>query len=86
MDVRESIWNGSVEASTGLTDVIAGGELIMNVPTASIMVESTDDLTALGTYPPGTIAYTPGYKAIYQLKGDRSAWVSLLSDDTVDII
>lgn len=56
---------------------IKGGELIRGDNAHSIMVTSSGDLAELaGKFPPGSIAYTAGFAAMWQLAADGS-WVSI---------
>lgn len=55
------------------------GNLQRNAQVSSIMVTSENDLENLpNDYLPGSIAYTPGFKLMWQLAADGTTWVSLL--------
>ena len=58
-------------------DYVENGELRENVPTSAIMVESESDLENLEGYYPGSIAYTAGFKKMWQLDSDDE-WVSMV--------
>ena len=62
---------------TGNTDYVVDGGVVRNAPTRFVMVTSESDLATLtGDYEPGTIAYTAGYKALWQLSA-AGEWVSI---------
>ena len=44
----------------------------------SVMVSSESDLDGLTGYPSGTIAFTAGYKKMWQLDVDGTTWVDML--------
>jgi hypothetical protein len=44
----------------------------------TVMVSEENDLQILSAYPPGTIAFTPGYKKMWQLGLDGETWVDML--------
>lgn len=62
----------------GQVDYVQDGKLHVGANAPSIMVTEEADLAHLpGIYPPGTVAYTAGFKAMWQLGADM-AWVSML--------
>ena len=65
------------QAPVSINDVVRNGEIHAGVSAPSIMVESQSDLANLPTYPAGTMAYTAGYKALWQLDASGN-WVSML--------
>ena len=66
-------------------DVIVSGGVLANVQASSVMVEDQYDLPGMYTYAPGTIAFTPGYKAIWQLNNAGTTWVDLLGSSDVEV-
>ena len=60
-----------------ISDYVKDGELHENAPTNAIMVESESDLANLEGYYPGSVAYTAGFQAIWQLNSDGE-WVSMI--------
>lgn len=61
----------------GSNDVVDNGVLTVGVPAPAILVESSADLASLPEYPAGTVAYTAGFKAMWQLNSDGD-WVSVI--------
>lgn len=62
----------------GQVDYVQDGELHRGANTPSVMVTSEADLAELPKdYPPGTIAYTAGFKAMWQLDSAGN-WVSMM--------
>ena len=62
----------------GQTDYIQDGVLHYGGNTPSILVTGESDLSLLpDCYPPGTIAYTAGFKAMWQLDA-AGKWVAML--------
>lgn len=61
-------------------DVVANGKLLVNVPAAEVMVEDEFDLGDMHDYPPGTVAFTPGYKKIWQMNGQKTTWIDMLGN------
>ena len=59
------------------TDILNGNELTRNSPAPSVMVTNQSALSSLSDYPAGTIAYTAGFKSMWQ-KGMTGTWVSLM--------
>ena len=60
----------------GNLDYVKDGELVRGAPLESVMVTAESDLASLTGYEPGTIAYTAGFKAMWQLSA-AGQWVSL---------
>lgn len=60
----------------GNTDYLQGGVVYKNAPTKAVMVDSESDLSDLAGYEPGSVAYTAGFKAMWQLSADGT-WVSV---------
>ena len=65
-------------SKTGRVDYIRDGILHRGANVPSILVNEQSELDALPKdYPPGTVAYTAGFKAMWQL-GANGVWVSLM--------
>jgi hypothetical protein len=61
----------------GQLDYVQDGALHRGANAPSVMVTAQADLAELpDVYPPGTIAYTAGFKAMWQLGAD-GVWVSM---------
>jgi hypothetical protein len=60
-----------------VNDVVNGNDLTPNVAVPSVLVESQSNLANLPPYPAGTIAYTAGFKAMWQLNAAGS-WISMI--------
>ena len=73
----DSVQGGSFGKQNTM-DVVIDGALHVGVPTASVMVTGEDDLAKLPAYPAGTIAFTAGYTAMWQLGADGN-WVTILA-------
>ncbi len=60
-------------------DYVQDGVLHRGANAPSVMITAESDLALLpeNTYVPGTIAYTAGFKAMWQLAADGT-WVSLM--------
>ncbi len=67
-----------IVSNVGATDYVKNGQITMDVPTRSVMINSSADLALLTDYDIGTIAYTAGFKAMYQ-KGLNGSWVDMLN-------
>lgn len=68
----------STLSKIGQLDYVQDGVLHAGVNTPSVMVTTEADLAALpDMYPPGTIAHTAGFKAMWQLSA-AGEWVSLM--------
>lgn len=61
----------------GNTDYLLDGVVYKNAPTKSVMVTAETDLADLEGYEPGTVAYTAGFTAMWQLSADGT-WVSMI--------
>lgn len=62
----------------GQTDYVRNGELHSVGIASAVMISSSDDLAELSThYPPGTLAYTPGFRDMWQLNAEAN-WISIL--------
>ena len=77
MNTREIYRDEQKVVPVGTTDILNGDELTRNSPAPAVMVAQQSDLASLDGYPAGTIAYTAGFKAMWQLGLDGS-WVSLM--------
>lgn len=63
---------------TGQTDYVKDGTLHRGGNVPSVLVTAQSDLAQLpDDYPPGTVAYTAGFKALWQLSA-AGEWVSIL--------
>ena len=58
----------------GQLDYVQNGTLYVNTAARSVLVTSAEDLPLLPDATPGTIAYTAGFKAMWQLSADGE-WV-----------
>ena len=65
---------GKVLAS-GKYDAIINGEIVQNLSDKTVLVTAETDLRNLTDYAAGTIAYTAGFQAMWQLDASGS-WVS----------
>ena len=61
--------------TSGVTSYVQNGEIIKNSVVPMVLVSSQTDLQLLGDYSPGTIAYTAGYKQMWQ-KAPSGSWTS----------
>lgn len=66
-----------VVQDTGNTDYVQDGVVYKNAPTKAILVTAQSDLANLTGYEPGSIAYTAGFKAMWQLSADGT-WESII--------
>ena len=60
----------------GNIDYVKNGEVYKNNPAKSVMVSGQADLASLTGYGPGTMAYTAGYKSMWQLSVSGE-WVAV---------
>lgn len=60
----------------GNTDYVKNGEVYKNNPSQSVMVSEQSDLADLTDYGVGTIAYTAGFKKLWQKSADGT-WVEV---------
>lgn len=68
----------TVLSKIGQTDYVQDGTLHRGANTPSIMVTAQTDLANLpDDYPPGTVAYTAGFKAMWQLNA-AGEWISMM--------
>ena len=77
METKSYQQNRERVLTAGLNDVVSGGVLTQDTPARSVLVTAQSDLANLPEYPAGTIAYTAGFKAMWQLSAAGS-WVSVL--------
>lgn len=77
MNVKTITQNRTKVLSLGVNDVVNGNSLIKDSPAPSVLVTAQTDLANLPAYPAGTIAYTAGFKAMWQLSA-AGDWVSVL--------
>jgi len=74
----KTITQNKLKVIAGSTnDVVHGNLLVKDTPAPTVLVEAQTDLAQLPTYPAGTIAYTAGFKAMWQLDMQGN-WVSVL--------
>lgn len=59
-------------------DYVQDGVLHICAPSEGVMVESEDQLEGLPDYRPGTIAFTAGFKKMWQLGADGT-WEAIIS-------
>lgn len=66
------------QQTSGEVDFIKDGTLNRGANAPSVMVTAEADLAELtDIYVPGTVAYTAGFKAMWQLSADGT-WVSMM--------
>lgn len=58
-------------------DIVTQDGLVQNVLAPSVLVTSEADLAGLPEYPAGTMAYTAGFKKMWQLDASGN-WVSMI--------
>ena len=63
--------------ANSVNDVVHGDLLVKDTPAPTVLVEAQTDLAQLPASPAGTIAYTAGFKAMWQLD-TQGNWVSVL--------
>ena len=64
-----------VVQNRGVIDYVQDGVIINNSVASTVLVSSQSDLSALDDYAPGTIAYTAGYKNMWQ-KAPNGSWTA----------
>jgi len=67
----------------GTHDYVQDGVVHTGAATVAVMVTSSDDLTALKGYLPGTYAFTAGWKGVWQLAADGT-WVDVMEVESGD--
>lgn len=77
MDVKTITQNKTKVLSGSTNDVVHGNLLVKDTPAPAVLVSAQSDLANLPAYPAGTIAYTAGFKAMWQLDAAGS-WISVL--------
>lgn len=66
------------QQTSGETDFVKDGALNRGANAPSVMVTSEADLAELTEiYTPGTVAYTAGFKAMWQLSA-AGTWISMM--------
>lgn len=60
----------------GNIDYIENGTLYKNSPCKSVLVTGQSELVSLAGYSPGTVAFTAGFKSMWQLSASGE-WVSV---------
>lgn len=70
--------SGENVSTSAALDYVKDGELYVNAGARSVCVTGQGDLAELPQdYPPGSVAFTAGFKKIWQLGAD-GVWVDLL--------
>ena len=77
MNTKTIVGNREKNLVMGSNDVVRDGVLEKDTPAASVLVTAESDLAGLPAYPAGTIAYTAGFKAMWQLSA-AGEWVSIM--------
>jgi hypothetical protein len=67
MDEQLVTPSGQKTKIAGTLDYVQAGTLHVGSEVRAVMVTSADDLTQLTGYTPGSIAYTAGFKSLWQL-------------------
>lgn len=67
-ELKKPTWHDYIDSN---------GDIHQNVQAANVMVKAQDDLASLTDYEPGTVAFTAGFKNVWQKKADGT-WESLL--------
>ena len=68
--------DGRRHINVGNIDYVKNLE-IKTTPNRSVMIEDEDtDFALLGSYPPGTVAFTAGWKKVWQ-KATSGEWVEV---------
>ena len=67
--------------NNALTDFVKDGKVLQHQQVTVVMVRGQDDLAALGAYgyTPGSIAYTAGFKQMWQLGADGT-WAEMTKE------
>ena len=61
---------------SGMTDAVIDGVLVRDIPARAVLVTAESDLANLPSYPAGTLAYTAGFAAMWQLSA-AGTWVEM---------
>ena len=69
--------NVDLVQNAGNTDYVLNGTVYKNAPLKSVIVPDGSALNTLQGYEPGTIAYTAGIDAMWQLS-PAGEWVSII--------
>ena len=77
MEVKTITQNKTKVLSGSMNDVVHGNVLVKDTPAPAVLVSDQSDLENLPAYPAGTIAYTAGFQAMWQLNAAGS-WISVL--------
>lgn len=59
----------------GNTDYVSNGEVCKNASMQMVLVSGTQDFDLLSGYEPGTIAYTAGFRSMWQ-KSPDGEWIA----------
>ena len=59
----------------GNTDYVKDGDVYKNTSMQMVLVSGTQDFEALSNYDPGTIAYTAGFRSMWQ-KSPDGEWIA----------
>lgn len=69
---------GRVTGTSAIVDYVQDGVLHVSATTRSVCVASRADLASLPKeYPPGSVAFTAGFKELWQLDA-TGAWVDMI--------
>ena len=60
----------------GNIDYVKNNTIYKNNPCKAVLISNEQDLTKLSEYPPGTMAYTAGFRSLWQLSISRE-WISV---------
>ena len=77
MEIKSIVFGQTVTGSIGVNDVVKDNVLHKSIPVNVVLVTAEADLADLPEYPTGTIAYTTGFQAMWQLGADGE-WVSVI--------
>lgn len=69
--------SGAEVRASSQMDYVQNGVLHVNGEARSVLVTAAADLAGLTGYAPGSVAFTAGFKAMWQLAPDGT-WVSIL--------
>ena len=61
--------------NSGVISYVQNGQIVKNSVVPMVLISSQSELQLLGDYAPGTIAYTAGYKQMWQ-KAPNGTWAA----------
>lgn len=80
--VKERSGDSVVDVHQNDVDYVdSNGDIHIHVKNCEVMVTAKSDLASLSGYEPSTIAYTAGFKNIWQLGADGN-WVAIIEEDS----